>query len=392
MAAGCVLVRSALYVVFLLSYMCPLRPNDSLQLLKHEGLKSSTFCAINHGFRGSVAVLLRNRVNFDCHLGFLAHRRRTFLTSRLAYYPNSVVGFRLLRLLSCGDISPIPGPAICNKNLCSVCRRSVAHNHRAIQCDLCLCWCHIKCGKVTPTEYTKLASSTTSFLWNCPACITTVPDPVTNILNESSDNINIVHVHPSPPPNSSLPSCQLPTSSGHIKDNSSLKGMIVNCNGLKSPSRFSEFQVLLDFHKPDIIFGCESKLDCEVPTYSVFPPTYSVLRKDRNRNGGGVFLAIKSEIVSEEKPTFGKDCEIIWSSVKIGNYKTLHLASCYRPPNSPHDALEQFSDSINCVFESSNHHPNIIVAGDFNLGDIEWSADVPIAINQATLTQHNRLL
>ena len=128
-----------------------------------------------------------------------------------------------------------------------------------------------------PTEYTKLASSTTSFSWNCPACITTVPDPVTNILNESSDNINIVHVHPSPPPNSSLPSCQLPTSSGHIKDNSSLKGMIVNCNGLKSPSRFSKFQVLLDFHKPDIIFGCESKLDCEVPTYSVFPPTYSVL-------------------------------------------------------------------------------------------------------------------
>ena len=236
MAAECVLVRSALYLVFLLSYTCPLRPNDSLQLLKYEGLKSSTFCAINHGFRGSVAALLRNRVNFDRHLGFLAHRRRTFLTSRLAYYPNSVARFRLLRFLFCGDISPNPGPAICNKNLCSVCRRSVAHNHRAIKFDLCLCWCHIKCGKVTPTEYTKLASSTTSFSWNCPACITTVPDPVTNILNESSDNINIVHVHPSPPPNSSLRSCQLPTSSGHIKDNSSLKGMIVNCNGLKSIS------------------------------------------------------------------------------------------------------------------------------------------------------------
>ena len=32
------------------------------------------------------------------------------------------------------------------------------------------------------------------------------------------------------------------------------------------------------------------------------------------------------------------------------------------------------------------------MAGDFNLGDIDWSADVPLAINQATLTQHNRLL
>ena len=61
-------------------------------------------------------------------------------TSSLAYYPNSVAGFRLLRLLSCGYISPNPGPAPnCNKNVFSVCRRRVAHNHRAIPCDLCLC-------------------------------------------------------------------------------------------------------------------------------------------------------------------------------------------------------------------------------------------------------------
>ena len=193
MAAGCVFVSSPLHIIFLLLHMCPPRLNDSIHLRKQKGLKSSTFCTINHGFRGSVVTLLRNQLNFGCHLGFLVHRRKTFLTASLAYYPNSDEGFRLLQLLSCGDISPNPGPALnCNKNLRSVCRRSVAHNHRAIQCDLCLCWCHIKCGKVTPTEYTKLASSTTSFSWNCPACITTVPDPVTSILSESSDNINIV--------------------------------------------------------------------------------------------------------------------------------------------------------------------------------------------------------
>ena len=119
-----------------------------------------------------------------------------------------------------------------------------------------------------------------------------------------------------------------------------------------------------------------------------------MLRKDRNRNRGDVFLAIKSEIVCEEKPTFRKDCEITatWSKVKIDNCKTVHLASSYRPPNSSHDPLEQFSNSINCVFESSNHYPNIIMAGHFNLGDINWSADVLFALNQATSTQHNRLL
>ena len=55
-----------------------------------------------------------------------------------------------------------------------------------------------------PTEYTKLASSTTSFSWNCPVCITPVPDPVTNIWNEFSDNINIVYVHT---PNANMADC-----------------------------------------------------------------------------------------------------------------------------------------------------------------------------------------
>ena len=167
--------------------------------------------------------------------------------------------------------------------------------------------------------------NTLSWLPRLPAFRGTVPDPVTSTLSESSDNINIVHVQSTPSPNSSPTSCQLPTSSAHIKGTSGLKGMIINCNSLKGPSRFSEFQVPLDFYKPDIIFGCESKLDCEVPTYSVFPPSYSVLRKDRNRNGGAVFVVIKSEFVCKEKPTFGRDCEIIWSTVKIGNCKTLSI-------------------------------------------------------------------
>ena len=77
-----------------------------------------------------------------------------------------------------------------------------------------------------------------------------------------------------------------------------------------------------------------------------------------------MFQAIKSEIVCEEMPNFGKDCEILWSSIKIGNCETLHLASCY---NSLQDVLEQFSDFFNCVFESSNHHPKIIAAGDLEI-------------------------
>ena len=252
MAAECVFLSWVLYNVFLLSYVCSPRPNDLLHHLKEKGLKSSTFCTVIHGFRDSVVTLLRNRVNFFRHLGYLAHRRKTFLSSSLAHYPNSVAGFRLIRLLFCGDISPNPGPAPnCNKKLRSVCRRSVAHNHRAIQCHVCLCWCHIKCGKVTPAEYTKLAPFTVSFPWSCPACVTSsknlpfadIRNPSSDldlssdgdksILNESSDNINIVHVQSTPSPNSSLSTCQLPAPPTHTKVSSGWKGWLSIATALR---------------------------------------------------------------------------------------------------------------------------------------------------------------
>ena len=48
--------------------------------------------------------------------------------------------------------------------------------------------------------------------------------------------------------------------------NNGLKGMKINCNGLKGASRRIEFQALLDLHQPDIVLGCESKLDKDIPT------------------------------------------------------------------------------------------------------------------------------
>ena len=88
----------------------------------------------------------------------------------------------------------------------------------------------------------------------------------------------------------------------------------------------------------------------------------------------------------------GNDCELLWTSFKFSNCKTLHLAICYRPPNSRPEVLHQIHDSINCAFQSSTRHPHIIVGGDFNLGDIEWEPETSKATNQNTSAQHNRLL
>ena len=63
MCFRCVFLSCVLYIVFLLSYVCSPRPNDSLHHLKEKGLKSSTFYTVTHGFRGSVVALRQSSQN-----------------------------------------------------------------------------------------------------------------------------------------------------------------------------------------------------------------------------------------------------------------------------------------------------------------------------------------
>lgn len=81
------------------------------------------------------------------HLGFFP-RGKGYTASRVHFYSDSDRSFQLIRLIVSGDITENPGP----KN-CDVYLKTVARNHRALSCNQCDSWCHIKCGKVTPKQY-----------------------------------------------------------------------------------------------------------------------------------------------------------------------------------------------------------------------------------------------
>lgn len=100
----------------------------------------------------------------------------------------------------------------------------------------------------------------------------------------------------------------------------------------------------------------------------------------------------QSEIIGKERSIFACGSEIIWSTINVGSSRAFHLASYYRPAYSSQEVLEHFLDSFNSIFESSNHHPNIVAAGDFNLKGINLWTVVSSATNQATSAQHNRPL
>ena len=99
----------------------------------------------------------------------LAIRGKSFLHSRIRYYANSDSCFQQTRLLVSGDVPFNPGP-VTNASKCSVCSKTVVRNHRAVNCDQCHKWCHIKCGQVKPRDY-KVFQNMASFDWVCPPCL-----------------------------------------------------------------------------------------------------------------------------------------------------------------------------------------------------------------------------
>ena len=78
--------------------------------------------------------------------------------------------------------------------------------------------------------------------------------------------------------------------------------MIIICNGVKGSSKQAAFLATLDIDKPDVVLGCESKLCNFMCSYEFFPNNYTIFRKDRNVNGGGVFVATSDRIISHEIP------------------------------------------------------------------------------------------
>ncbi|XP_072036924.1 uncharacterized protein [Amphiura filiformis] len=160
------------------------------------------------------------------------------------------------------------------------------------------------------------------------------------------------------------------------KNNSKkLKAMLVNCDGLHWSKRKADFHARVNDLAPDLIFGCESKLSPDMPTYSIFPDNYNIIRKDRDSNGGGVFIATKENIISVENPEYDSDCEITWCTIEFARSGKLRLGSFYRTPNGGTEPLEKLQDSVNKVLsKSGTKHENILLCGDFNLPDIDWDA------------------
>ena len=145
------------------------------------------------------------------------------------------------------------------------------------------------------------------------------------------------------------------------------------CQTVKN--KVADMAAIIEGHKPDIILGNESWLHPGIANNEVFPDGYNIYRKDRTTdNHGGVFLAVKKDIIATHRKDLNTDCESIWTQCQIQNKrsKSLFLCSYYRPSMNDANSIDELDASLFKLGEKLNKN-NVIVAGDFNAPNINWT-------------------
>ena len=111
-------------------------------------------------------------------------RRRVFLASRVQDYPNSDSRYQLMRCYCQWRHRIKSWP---HKLLCLQTKYWIARNHRALSCDQCTLWCHMKCGEVKLKDDKRLQQMD-QFNWICPACfLTALPFADASILSDEGE-------------------------------------------------------------------------------------------------------------------------------------------------------------------------------------------------------------
>ena len=186
------------------------------------------------------------------------------------------------------------------------------------------------------------------------------------------------------PQNASTPERQKRT------QGNSLKCILINTNSVKSIEKATQLKATIHYSNPDVIFLVETKLDSNYQTYSFLPPNYVAIRKDRNAHGGGVLIAFRDDITAESLDNLNSNCEIVWTKIHFARNKSIFFASYYRPPSDHLASLEALQASLTKLYRSHKKTPNVVIAGDFNLPDIDW--DNQQTTNTRTASKHNKLL
>ena len=264
---------------------------------------------------------------------------------------NSFDQFYQTLLLLSGDIALNPGPV---SYPCSKCSKGVRAG--AVLCTHCDMWIHRKCEGISITELKSLSNNPnqrSNFV--CVVCRDNIDNLVVtendSVVAETSFQFQEEHVQ----------DISLDDYSNIFKQKG-LHFLHLNCNSL--PSKIEELRQFVLSTSPHIICFSETKLDESITDGEIGIENYSCVRKDRNRNGGGVACFIHKSIAFEVRSDFSDDFENIFIDILLPKTKPILLGVAYRPP-SDMQFVENLANSISK--SNSFDAQEVILLGDFNV-------------------------
>ena len=108
----------------------------------------------------------------------------------------------------------------------------------------------------------------------------------------------------------------------------------------------------------------ESKLDDSFTDGEISIPGYTIVRKDRNRHGGGVALYIRDNLsFTIRNDLVPVQLEMICVEINLPYNRSFLVSTWYRPPNANIDLFTEYSSFVEkCDYEDKH----LIILGDMN--------------------------
>ena len=281
---------------------------------------------------------------------------------------------------------------------CGLCKKSVHKNHRAILCDSCNSWIHIKCNKLSPKDYESLKDSTEE--WNCIKCRSDIL-PFINYTDSPSSEDN-------PSPNLELKHflSKLNALDEEAEDISSDSVSGVNCkyyevnevstcgsdmNNLSLfhlnigslPLHFDELKALLTELDTNFnILGItETIFQTDTPPSNCNLDGYTIRHQPTDAKKGGALLYISNNIQFIDRQDLGllahksKELESVFIEIIQPNKKNIIIGCIYRHPSvmSVHEFNQDYLSPL--LEKVALENKTVSLLGDFNIDLLKSSSD-----------------
>ena len=329
------------------------------------------------------AVQLWSTTAFDSHQsGFVPGDSLHYLMrNRKYFYSLNAKAVLMFSLLRSGDVHPHPGPRSGNidclkaqspnnleqrkkvrqpKYPCKVCSKGVTSRSKAVSCDSCQQWTHIKCsGFITTQKYDSMVSDNSDFSFACCSC-TFMDLP---FHNEDTDNCW------SQTGNTKLPSSADPEHFQCFRR----KGLhFLHMNARALLPKMSELKLIASNSTAAMISITETWLDNSVSDAEINIENYTDVRRDRNRNGGGVCVYIRNDFAFSVRSDLQTDNdEILFVELLLPKTKPIIIGTVYRPPKQ-----NEFLNNFEEILTNLRSDCETILLGDFNICILQKSNSI----------------